>query len=62
MDESETEDSKQKVKVKLSLHSRFLMVAIFGFLLMVVSITLLTCVPMYSIINQKFFNIGNLEK
>jgi uncharacterized protein YqhQ len=62
MEESVIEEPKQKVKVKLSLHSRFLIVAIFGFLSMVVSITLLTCVPMYSIINQKFFNIGNLVK
>ena len=49
---------KQKVKEKLSLHARFLLVATLGFLSMMVSITLLTCVPMYSIINQKFFNIG----
>ncbi len=48
------------VKKKMSMHLRFLLIATLGFLSMVVSITLLTCLPMYNIINEKFFNIGML--
>ena len=39
------------------LRSQFIMVALLGFLSCVIIISIITLIPMYNIINVKFFNI-----
>lgn len=39
------------------LRSQFIMVALLGFLSCVIIISIITLIPMYNIINLKFFNI-----